>query len=98
MDTYRSGYINHRNRKIPLIWDGQHAQHIAEEHIKDSTTHPLLHVRIQQLAKKVKEWENPNRKSKRYKGFVTDNETNQRYLVVVEILRNFAFVITCYTK
>jgi hypothetical protein len=33
---------------------------------------------------------------KRFEGEVLDNKTNIRYLVIAEIYRNFALIITCY--
>lgn len=98
MSTYKSGYILHRNRKIPVIWDGEHAQHIAEEHIKDRGSHPLLHVKIQQLAKQVEKWNKVKPNSKRYEALVIENSTGNRFLVVIEIWSKFAYIITCYRK
>lgn len=98
MTTFKSGYINHRNRKIPIVWNGEHAQHIAEEFIKDKGSHPLLHIRIQQLAKMVKKWDKANLKSKRLEGLITDSLTSKRFLVIIEINNNFANIITCYRK
>jgi hypothetical protein len=98
MSTYNSGYITHRKRKIPIVWDGLHAQHIAEEHINNRSSHPLLHVRIQQLAKNVKEWEQTQKGSKRYCATLIDNETNKRFFVLVEIWTNFVYIITSYRR
>lgn len=83
---FKSGYLSHRSRKIPIVWGGEHAQHIAEEHIKDKGSHPFLHVKIQQLAKQVKLWEQAKVKSRRYK------ETGKEFLVVVEIWSKFAYI------
>lgn len=96
MSTYKSGFILHRNRKIPVIWGGEHAQHIAEEHIKDRGSHPLLHVKIQQLAKQVEKWNKAKLNSKRFKGNVIDADSKKEFLVVVEIWSKFAYIITCY--
>lgn len=98
MDDYKSGNILHRKRAIPIVWDGEHAQHIAEEHIKDRGSHPLLHVRIQQLAKQVKEWEQVKKGSKRYQGYAVDKQNDKRFLVVIEIWSKFAYIITCYRR
>lgn len=98
MSEFKSGYILHRTRKIPIIWDGEHAQHVAEEHIEDKGSHPLLHVRIQQLAKSVKKWEQAKKGSKRYSSKVIDKESNKNFLVVIEIWSKFAYIITCYRK
>lgn len=64
MSQFRSGNITHRKRKIPIVWNGEQAQHITEEHMKNKGSHPLLHVRIQQLAKKAKKW-NKAKKNKK---------------------------------
>jgi hypothetical protein len=96
MENYKSGNITHRNRVIPIVWNGEHAQHIAEEHIKDKGSHPLLHIRIQQLAKKVKEWKQAKVGSKRYEGNIFDNKTNQKFLIIVEIWGKFVYIITRY--
>lgn len=98
MSTFKSGYITHRDRKVPIIWNGEHAQHIAEEHIKDKGSHPLLHVKIQQLAKQVKSWEQSKKGSKRFGATVTDVETNKKFFVLVEIWSKFAYIITSYRK
>lgn len=98
MNTFKSGYITHRKRKIPIIWDGEHAQHIAEEHIKDKGSHPLLHVKIQQLAKSIKEWNKAKKTKNRYESLVIDKKTNLRFLVIIEISNKFAHIITCYIR
>lgn len=98
MSQFKSGYILHRKRKIPVVWNGEHAQHIAEEHIKNKGSHPLLHVRIQQLAKRVKEWKPVVKGSRRHTSKVTDKESNSVFLIVVEIWPKFVFIITCYKR
>lgn len=98
MSEHKSGYISHRSRNIPIIWDGEHAQHIAEEHIKDKSSHPLLHVRIQQLAKSVKEWNKAKKTKNRYESLVIDKKTNLRFLVIIEISNKFTYIITCYRR
>jgi hypothetical protein len=91
---YNSGYITFRQRKIGILWSGESAQHVMEEHLKDPTTHPLKHLRIQQLAKKIKQWEKAG--DKRYTGVVTDNETGTRFLVIADIHAKFAILVTAY--
>lgn len=95
---FNSGYLSYRSRKIPIVWDGEHAQHIAEEHLKDRGSHPLLHVRIQQLAKQAKEWKQSQKGSKRHEAIVIDSKTNKKFLIIVEIWSKFAYIITCYRK
>ena len=94
---YNSGYIKHRNRKIPIIWDGQHAQHVAQNYYNQNGSHPYLHVKVQQLAKRVKKWEKVKSTNRRYFGFVKPTK-NTRVLVLVEISNNFASIITCYKQ
>ncbi|MCZ2393286.1 MAG: hypothetical protein LC105_05480 [Chitinophagales bacterium] len=98
METYNSGYIKHRNRKIPIVWDGEHAEHIAQEHLNDKSTHPLLHIRIQQLAKLVKDWKSIKKGSKRLEGTIIDNLTNTKFLIIIENRSKFVLLITCYRK
>lgn len=98
MTTFKSGNITHRKRKIPIVWDGEHAQHIAEEHIKDKGSHPMLHIRIQQLTKQVKAWTRVKKGSKRHEAIILDTKANKKYLIVVEIWSKFAYIITCYRR
>lgn len=92
---YKSGYINHRKRKIPIVWDGEHAQHIAENYVQQKSVHPFLHVEIQKLAKRVERWKK-TKASRRHEGYVKKNDII--FLVVVEISNTFATIITCYRK
>jgi len=47
-----NGFVTVRNRTLPINWNGQYAQHLAERHEQDPAIHPFLHVRAQQsLAK-----------------------------------------------
>lgn len=94
---YKSGYIKHRNKKIPIIWDGEHAQHIAENFIYDKSIHPLLHVKIQQISKNIKEWKKVKNTKRRFFGVYKQSD-KVRYLVIVEISNKFASIITCYKK
>lgn len=49
----RSGSITLRGRKIPIVWTGQFAEHVANNYIMEKSVHPLLHVEIQQLCQKA---------------------------------------------
>jgi len=91
---YNSGYITFRERKIGITWSGETAQHVMEEHLKDTKTHPLKHLRIQQLAAQVKEWKKTG--AKRYTGDVTDNKTGLRFLIAIDIYTKFALIVTAY--
>jgi hypothetical protein len=45
-----NGIVKIRNRRVPIFWTGQHAQHIAENHIKEGRP---LHIEVQQAAQKA---------------------------------------------
>ncbi len=91
---YNSGYITFRLRKIGIVWSGESAQHIMDNHLQNPKTHPLKHLRIQQLAAKVKYWDKTG--AKRYTGQIVDNETGLRMLIAIDIYTKFAIIITAY--
>jgi len=93
---YNSGYINFRDRKIGIVFSGESSQHIMEEHLKDAKTHPLKHLRIQQLAKLVKVWDKAG--DKRYTGTVKDNKTGLTFFIAADIYPKFAILVTAYKK
>jgi hypothetical protein len=92
IEYFNSGYINFRNRKLGVVWSGETAQHLMDEHLSNKTTHPFLHTKVQQLAKSVKEWRKQG--DKRYSGEVTDQKTLLVY--VVDIYPSFVILITGY--
>ena len=94
IEYFNSGYINFRSRKLGVIWSGETAQHLMDEHLANKTTHPFLHMKVQQLAKSVKEWRKQG--DKRYSGEVTDQKTLLGYKIVVDIYPSFAILITAY--
>ncbi len=93
---YNSGYVTFRERKIGIVWIGESAQHRMEEHLKSPETHPLKHLRIQQLASKVKKWDKTG--DKRYVAMVIDNKTNQHFLIAIDIYTKFPVLVTAYKK
>lgn len=86
-----SGYIKFRNRKLHILWTGQFAQHVAENHIKNKYLYPYLHVEIQQSLKILKEF---NRNGKRY--IAIKEESNGCLFIVFQIRTIFAEIVTSY--
>jgi hypothetical protein len=74
---YNSGYITFRKRKIGIVWSGQTAEHVMANYTQTPLTHPLKHIRIQQLAKNVKQWKKEG--NKRYTGVVEDHVSKTRF-------------------
>lgn len=91
---FGNGYITLRNRKLPIVWVGQFAQHIASNHQQDPKGHPLLHVRIQQLAKAAKEWQKKG--AKRYISIVADGPGGDVFAVVIDVHSKFVSIVTAY--
>lgn len=81
IEFFNSGYITHRNRRIGIVWSGEKAEHLMKEMKENPGTHPFAHCKIQQLAKKVKEWEKKG--ESRHVGEVTDNSTNHLFRIIV---------------
>lgn len=92
MEFYNSGNITHRSRKKGIIWTGQNAEHVMQEHLTLPKLHPFTHVRIQQLAKSVAHWE--KKKGARHVGIITDLTTGQSITIVADVYGNFALLIT----
>ena len=91
---FNSGFVTFRQRKIGIVFSGQSAEHIMENHLQTPILHPLKHQRIQQLAKAVTEWKKEGDKT--YTGSAYDKKTDCTYRVVIEIYTKFAIIITCY--
>ncbi|MCZ2222166.1 MAG: hypothetical protein LC122_00840 [Chitinophagales bacterium] len=91
---YNSGFITFRNRKIGICFSGETAEHIMNNYINERSTHPLRHIRIQQLAKTINQWSKES--TKRYSGVVNDNVTGVRLKIIIEIYTKSALIITCY--
>lgn len=86
-----SGSIKFGSKRLPILWTGQHAQHLAEEHIADSVSHPFLHVTAQQWAGKCKYTQG---RSYGFARFTTG------MVVICPVLkkRNFVILRSCYLK
>ena len=54
---YQCWFYQFQRQKIGIVFSGETAEHIMDNHIKTPTVHPVKHIRIQQLAKMVKEWD-----------------------------------------
>jgi hypothetical protein len=91
---YGSGYITHRNRKTGIVFSGQTAEHIMDNFLTEKGTHPFRHVRIQQLAKQVKEWKKVGDKT--YSGTISDTKTQIRIKIIAEIYPKFALIVTAF--
>jgi len=91
---YHSGCITFRKRSIGIVFSGQSAEHIMKNFLTDPKSHPITHIRIQQLAKQIKDWDKSG--DKRYFGTITDNKNGVRYRIVTEIYPTFAVIITCF--
>ena len=87
-------FITFRNRKIGICFSGETAEHIMNNYLNERETHPLKHIKIQQLAKNVIDWK--KRSGNRYSGIVTDNLTGSRFLIITDIYTKFAVIVTCY--
>ena len=91
---FNSGFITFRKRKIGIVFSGETAEHIMNNYMQMPQTHPLKHIRIQQVAKRVKEWEKES--NKRYSGTIIDNTTQTKFRIIAEIYTKFALIITAY--
>jgi hypothetical protein len=91
---YNSGFITFRDRKIGIVFSGESAEHIMDNYLHSRDSHPIRHIRIQQLAKRVEVWKKES--TNRYLGVVTDNQMGKRYAIITEIHPKFAIIITCY--
>lgn len=45
-----SGSVTIGSKRLPLLWTGQNAKHLAERNMEDVYRHPYLHVEAQQWA------------------------------------------------
>lgn len=87
-----SGNVKIRNKKYPIVWTGQNAQHLAEKHDSQKSLHPFLHVDVQQISSKAV-WEKEG-KSRTYTAypFVQD----ERYKLIGVLHNQFFEIKTCY--
>ncbi len=90
VEFYQSGYITHRKRNIGIVWSGETAYHLMLEMQENPGTHSFNHIRVQQLAKKVKAW--VKKGDNRYVGEIIDNKTKFLVRIIVDIYSNFAII------
>jgi len=88
-----SGNVSFRNRKLPILWTGQMAQHVAENYIQQPDTHPFLHIEIQQACMFVRIWEK-HKNASSYRGYSKINGID--VVVVIEIKVNFVIIKSCF--
>lgn len=53
VENSESGFVVVRKQRKPILWTGQHAQHLAEVHYEEPSLHPLLHLKAQQYLAKA---------------------------------------------
>jgi hypothetical protein len=91
--NFGSGTIGFRNRRLPIVWTGQFAQHVSEKYFDSQEIHPFLHVAIQQAASNIRNWIKSGKKSV-YNGY--GNYLGINIVVVIEIKPKFSNIKTCY--
>lgn len=91
MNLY-SGKVKINNIKYPILWDGEHAEHIAKNYIEDNKIHPFLHIRIQQLLINAITIQTTT-------GIYSFNYDSEYGYVVVILIKstNFVRIKTCFT-
>lgn len=52
-----NGSVNFRNRKLPIYWTGEFAEHLTERNNADPARHPYLHVQAQKMLQVCTEFE-----------------------------------------
>ncbi|MFZ4056978.1 MAG: hypothetical protein ACOYKE_02515 [Ferruginibacter sp.] len=83
-----SGIITRNNKRLPLCWDGEHAEHLAIKHSTEPGIHPFLHQYAQKIAKYGKEAKAKGQKY--YRFFEKDG-----YFEVAVILPKATHVLIC---
>jgi hypothetical protein len=87
-----SGNIKARNKKYPIVWTGQNAQHLAERHVDENSLHPFLHMEVQQMAQTAV-W----KKEGNTRTYYAKVEVNKGKFWIIGILHSHFFEIkTCY--
>ncbi len=86
-----NGSVNFRNRRLPIFWTGEFAQHLAEKNKTQPVTHPYLHVQAQKLLQVCTDFK------KTGKSFIgTINKDGKKIYVIFFIKSNFAIIKSCY--
>lgn len=88
-----NGLVKFRNRRIPIFWTGEFAQHLSEKNNNEPDTHPYLHVQAQKLLQVCTEFK---KAGKSYVG--TIKKDGRKMFVVFFIKSNFAIIKTCYNN
>ncbi|MFN0049118.1 MAG: hypothetical protein ACKVOU_08360 [Cytophagales bacterium] len=86
-----SGNITLRGRKVPIVWTGQFAEHVATTSINERSLHHFLHVEIQQMCQKA-EFSKVSKSI--YTSLVFRN--GNTYLIVGELHTKVFYPKTCY--
>lgn len=86
-----NGTVKFRNRKLPIFWSGEFAQHLSERNKQLPVTHPYLHVAAQKLLQQCSEFK------KEGKSFIGITQKNGKKIYVPFFIKsNFAIIKTCY--
>lgn len=87
-----NGTVKYRNRRLPIHWTGEIAEHVADNFIHQNNTHPYLHLQIQKMLQKCK-----NFFVKRGSIIALCIAPDGRKTCVVFIIKsNLAVIKTCY--
>lgn len=86
-----SGSVHIRNRKLPILWAGINAQHVAEDYINDNNNHPLLHIDIQKALQKAEIINNRGR----WQGYY-ESPDNEKFFIPIDVYSKFVAIKTCY--
>ena len=98
-----SGLVTIRNRKLPLTWNGEKAEHLANEHIKENhypghgpNVHPFLHIDAQQFARRGQLF---LQQGKRFIVLAKDSRyPNSIVCVPLQHEGKFVLILTCYLE
>lgn len=86
-----SGIITIRNRKLPLTWSGEKAEHLATDHSDYKDIHPFLHMKAQQFAKAGRL---DHQGGKRYLSYKNIGG-NDWVLVPLQVEGKFVLILSC---
>ncbi len=87
----QSGTIQIRNKKYPLTYSGEKAEHLAQGYIDTPHIHPYLHVAAQQFARKG------TLNSKGGKRYTSAYNNGSHWVIVGLLLQtNFVVICTCF--
>ena len=89
-----SGSITIRSRKLPLVWTGEKAQHVAENYMLNDGIHVYLHVQAQQFARKGHPFPQGG---KRYIA-VSNAGGNNWIIVPLQYEGKFVLILSCFLE